>query len=113
MALLMVSLMAWPTASTDTQSARKKADARAFLASRREAGVSNRSLLRGLAGLRSFLRFLDREGHAKIDAFAAARICAGLLFAGSLTHLSVVLEVARRAALGALRQGAVAGMEAR
>lgn len=54
-------------------SALTQADARAFLASRREAGVSNRSLLRGLAGLRSFLRFLDREGHAKIDAFAAAR----------------------------------------
>lgn len=50
-----------------------QADARAFLASRREAGTGSRSLLRGLAGIRSFLRFLEREGHGKISAFDAVR----------------------------------------
>lgn len=50
-----------------------QADARAFLASRREAGAGSRSLLRGLAGIRSFLRFLEREGHGKISAFDAVR----------------------------------------
>ena len=50
-----------------------QADARAFLASRRDTGAGSRSLLRGLAGIRSFLRFLEREGHAKIAAFDAVR----------------------------------------
>lgn len=50
-----------------------QADARAFLASRRESGAGSRSLLRGLAGIRSFLRFLEREGHGKISAFDAVR----------------------------------------
>ncbi|HMN72198.1 MAG TPA: tyrosine recombinase XerC [Rhodoblastus sp.] len=50
-----------------------QADARAFLAARREAGAGSRSLLRGLAGVRSFLRFLEREGHAKIAAFDTVR----------------------------------------
>lgn len=50
-----------------------QADARAFLASRREAGAGSRSLLRSLAGIRSFLRFLEREGHGKIAAFDAVR----------------------------------------
>ncbi len=48
-------------------------DARAFLATRRDAGAGSRSLVRGLAGIRSFLRFLDREGHAKIAAFDSVR----------------------------------------
>lgn len=50
-----------------------QADARAFLATRRGDGAGSRSLLRGLAGIRSFLRFLEREGHAKIAAFDAVR----------------------------------------
>lgn len=50
-----------------------QADARAFLAMRRDTGAGSRSLLRGLAGIRSFLRFLEREGHAKIAAFDAVR----------------------------------------
>lgn len=50
-----------------------QADARAFLANRRDAGAGSRSLLRGLAGIRSFLRFLEREGHAKVVAFDAVR----------------------------------------
>lgn len=51
----------------------EQSDARAFMASRRAQGAGNRSLLRGLAGVRSFLRFLEREGLAKIDAFATVR----------------------------------------
>jgi len=57
----------------DDLAALAQAEARAFLASRREAGAGSRSLLRGLAGIRSFLRFLEREGHAKIAAFEAVR----------------------------------------
>ena len=50
-----------------------QADVRAYLASRRNGGAGNRTLLRGLAGVRSFVRFLEREGIAKINAFAAVR----------------------------------------
>ena len=50
-----------------------QSEARAFLAARRQAGAGSRSLLRGLAGVRSFLRFLEREGYGKIAAFAAVR----------------------------------------
>ena len=54
-------------------SGRSQAEARAFLAARRQAGAGSRSLLRGLAGIRSFLRFLEREGYAKVSAFASVR----------------------------------------
>jgi integrase/recombinase XerC len=46
-------------------------DLRAFLASRRRGGVGNRSLMRALAGLRSFARHLEREGHASAAVFSA------------------------------------------
>lgn len=46
---------------------------RAFLAKRRGEGAGNRSLLRQLAGLRSFARFLERKGRGKALAFAAIR----------------------------------------
>ena len=49
------------------------ADVRAFLARRRQADVGNRSLLRQLAGLRSFTRFVEREGLAKTAAFGSVR----------------------------------------
>ncbi len=49
------------------------ADLRAFLASRRDAGVGSRSLLRQLAGLRSFARYLERNGKPQSAAFAAVR----------------------------------------
>ena len=49
------------------------ADIRAFLAERRSAGAGNRSLLRGLAGIRSFARYLEREGLASIGALSAVR----------------------------------------
>lgn len=49
------------------------ADIRAFMAARREAGAGNRSLMRGLAGTRSFARFLERNGKGKVAALAAVR----------------------------------------
>ncbi len=49
------------------------ADVRAFLAARRGAGVGGRSLMRQLAGLRSFARFLERNGAMQVMAFAAVR----------------------------------------
>lgn len=49
------------------------ADLRAFMARRRSEGVESRSLMRILAGLRSFARHLEREGKGKASAFAAVR----------------------------------------
>src|SRR6266568_2747934 len=46
-------------------------DVRAFMASRRAAGIGGRSLMRGLAGIRSFVRFLERDGKGKVAALAA------------------------------------------
>jgi integrase/recombinase XerC len=48
-------------------------DVRAFMAARRAAGVSGRSLMRMLAGVRSFARFLERNGKGKVGALAAVR----------------------------------------
>lgn len=44
------------------------ADLRAFLSHRRRGGAGARAVSRGLAGLRSFLRFLERAGLAKMPA---------------------------------------------
>jgi integrase/recombinase XerC len=49
------------------------ADVRAFMASRRADGIGGRSLMRSLAGLRSFARYLEREGKGKVAALAAVR----------------------------------------
>jgi integrase/recombinase XerC len=49
------------------------ADVRAFMAARRAGGAGNRSLMRGLAGARSFARFLERNGKGKVAALAAVR----------------------------------------
>jgi integrase/recombinase XerC len=49
------------------------ADLRAFMASRRNDGAGSRTLARGLAGIRSFVRFLEREGHLNTAVFAAVR----------------------------------------
>jgi len=49
------------------------ADIRAFMAARRRQGIGNRSLMRGLAGARSFARFLERNGKGKVAALAAVR----------------------------------------
>ena len=48
-------------------------DVRAFMAARRADGVSGRSLMRALAGARSFARFLERNGKGKVGALAAVR----------------------------------------
>jgi integrase/recombinase XerC len=48
-------------------------DVRAFMAARRAAGASGRSLMRALAGVRSFARFLERNGKGKVAALAAVR----------------------------------------
>jgi integrase/recombinase XerC len=49
------------------------ADVRAFMAMRRADDIGGRSLMRTLAGLRSFGRFLEREGVGKVGALAAIR----------------------------------------
>ena len=49
------------------------ADIRAFMAARRSDGVGNRSLMRMLAGTRSFARFLERNGKGKVAALTAVR----------------------------------------
>ncbi len=48
-------------------------DIRAFMAARRADAIGSRSLMRALAGLRSFGRFLEREGRGKVGALAAIR----------------------------------------
>jgi integrase/recombinase XerC len=49
------------------------ADVRAFMASRRADGIGSRSLMRALAGMRSFTRFLEREGKGRVSALSAVR----------------------------------------
>jgi integrase/recombinase XerC len=49
------------------------ADIRAFMAARRSEGAGSRSLMRALAGTRSFARFLERNGKGKVGALAAVR----------------------------------------
>jgi len=48
-------------------------DVRAFMAMRRAGDIGGRSLMRALAGLRSFGRFLEREGNGKVGALSAIR----------------------------------------
>jgi len=54
-------------------SALRVADLRSFLAARRRTGAGARSLGRGLAGLRSFFRYLVRQGLAEIPAANVVR----------------------------------------
>ena len=51
----------------------KPADIRLFLAERRAKGVGSRSLMRQLAGIRSFARHLERNGHGHASAFKAVK----------------------------------------
>ncbi|ANT49019.1 tyrosine recombinase XerC [Mesorhizobium amorphae] len=51
----------------------RPADLRGFLAARRNAGAGARTLGRGLAGIRSLLRFLERRGLANAAGAAALR----------------------------------------
>jgi integrase/recombinase XerC len=48
-------------------------DVRAYMAARRADGIGGRSLMRSLAGTRSFARFLERNGKGKVAALAAVR----------------------------------------
>lgn len=48
-------------------------DVRAFMAARRSDDIGSRSLMRALAGLRSFGRFLEREGLGAVGALSAIR----------------------------------------
>jgi integrase/recombinase XerC len=48
-------------------------DIRAFMAKRRASDIGSRSLMRALAGLRSFGRFLEREGRGKVGVLTAIR----------------------------------------
>jgi integrase/recombinase XerC len=54
-------------------SALEASDVRAFMARRRTDEIGSRSLMRALAGLRSFGRFLEREGRGKVGALSAIR----------------------------------------
>ena len=49
------------------------ADMRGFMASRRAHGIGGRSLMRSLAGVRSFARFLEKAGKGRVGALAAVR----------------------------------------
>ena len=49
------------------------ADVRAFMAARRAEGIGGRSLMRNLAGVRSFARYLERNGKGKVAALTAVR----------------------------------------
>ena len=51
----------------------KPRDIRAFMAARRADDVGGRSLMRALAGLRSFAKHLEREGHGTVAALGAVR----------------------------------------
>ena len=48
-------------------------DVRAFMAARRNAGAGSRTLARGIAGIRSLIRFLEKDGSANGAAFRAIR----------------------------------------
>ncbi len=51
----------------------KPADIRAFMAYRRRDEVGSRSLMRGLAGIRSFARHLERNGKGNAAPFSTVR----------------------------------------
>lgn len=51
----------------------KPTDLRGFLAERRNAGAGARTLGRGMAGIRSFIRFLEKKGLASSAGLAATR----------------------------------------
>ena len=51
----------------------RAADFRAFMARRRDEGIEARSLARGLSAIKSFLRFLEREGIVTTEALNTVR----------------------------------------
>jgi integrase/recombinase XerC len=76
-------------------------DVRAFLAARRAAGVGSRTLMRTLAGARSFARFLERNGKGRVAALSAIR---APRIARSLPK-PLAVPSARRVADASLRAG--------
>jgi integrase/recombinase XerC len=68
----MTGYIAGPPAIADI-AALRPADLRAFLAHRRTGGAGPRTLGRGLAGIRSLLRFLERQGLASAAGAQALR----------------------------------------
>ena len=73
-----VPRVSWPNIWADAPSLEalaklSPADVRAFMAARRSDGSGGRSLMRVLAGARSFARFLERNGKGKVGALAAVR----------------------------------------
>src|ERR1700694_2371053 len=64
----------WGTLVTLSRFAALEAsDVRAFMAMRRAGDIGGRSLMRALAGLRSFGRFLEQEGKGRVGALSAVR----------------------------------------
>ena len=61
-----------PPGVTDVAELRT-ADIRAFMAERRNDGAGSRTVARGLAGIRSLIAFLEREGRANGAAIRAVR----------------------------------------
>lgn len=61
------------TPSLGTLAKLSPVDLRAFLSARRERGAGSRSLMRQLAGLRSFARYLERNGKGNALAFSTVR----------------------------------------
>ena len=53
-------------------------DIRAFMAMRRADEIAGRSLMRALAGLRSFGRFLEREGRGRVGEAQRGQAASGL-----------------------------------
>ncbi|SNY90669.1 integrase/recombinase XerC [Cohaesibacter sp. ES.047] len=51
----------------------RPADVRSYMARRRQDGVSSRSLARSLAGIRSFVRYLEERGQATSAPFKAVK----------------------------------------
>jgi len=79
----------------------KPLDVRAFMAARRAEGISSRSLMRLLAGARSFARFLERNGKGAVGALSAVR---GPKLAKTLPK-PLAVAAARRVADSDLRAG--------
>lgn len=75
-------------------------DLRAFLARRRADGLDPRSLGRALAAVRSFARFLEREGQGRLAAFAAVRPPK----AGRRLPRPLAVEAARKVASASSRE---------
>jgi integrase/recombinase XerC len=77
------------------------ADVRAFMAMRRSDAIASRSLMRTLAGLRSFGKFLEHEGKGKLGALRAIRAPK----VGKTLPKPLTVENARRMADADMRAG--------